>query len=721
MIRLHDILDTVSAYNADADLDVIKKAYVFSAKAHQGQTRRSGDPYLVHPMEVAGISAQMKLDVPSIATALLHDTVEDTVATFEEIERLFGPEIKGLVDGVTKLSRIKFSSAEQKQAENFRKMLMAMAKDIRVILIKIADRLHNMRTLVAMPEDRQVVIAQETLDIYAPIANRLGIQEMKVEFEDLSLKYLKPDVWLSIDKEIKKHKSERDKYISEAKNTVGKKLEEQNIKDCPIYGRIKHYYSIYRKMERQKIPFGEVCDIMAFRIIVQSVQQCYETLGCIHALWRPVPGRFRDFIAMPKINNYQSLHTTVIGPGGHRVEFQIRTHQMHDIAEHGIAAHWKYKEGKLINDKDEMKFKWLRRLLEWQNEISDSAEFLETIKLDLFADDVYIFTPNGELRELPRGSVPLDFAYSIHTDLGHSTLGAKVNGKIVPLRYQLHSGDTVEILSGKAKHPHKDWLQFVKTSRAKAKIRQFLRQEEKEKSKLLGQDMLEKACSRYKINLNRILKSNEFDEFVKKSSYGNEGSVLSAIGYGKISPIQIIELIVPKDQLQIEVGEKQEDKKSVLDKIVKRFTRVKGLVKVSGYSDMLVSFGKCCNPVPGDSIVGYVTRGRGVSIHVADCPRVVGMDPDRRVEVLWDLRSEARHIARIRIICVDRPGLLSRITDAITNENVNIAGAAVHTLEDKTAVNNFDIEIKDIAQLRNVIKAIERIKGVISVERVRSA
>jgi len=718
MIRLHDILDMVSAYNPEADLDLIKKAYVFAAKAHQGQTRQSGEPYLVHPMEVAGILSSMKLDVPSIATALLHDTVEDTVATLEEVERLFGQEVKTLVDGVTKLSRIQFTSAQERQAENFRKMIMAMAQDIRVIIIKLADRLHNMRTLEHLPENRQIAIAQETLDIYAPLANRLGIQEIKIELEDLSLKFLKPDVWRSINDQVHKRQSQREKHISEVRNIFEKALTEHALKG-EIYGRLKHYYSIARKMEAQQIPFDEVHDIVAFRIIVENVQQCYEVLGIIHALWRPIPGRFRDYIAMPKNNNYQSLHTTVIGPHGDRVEFQIRTRQMHETAEHGIAAHWKYKEGKLMEDKDELKFKWLRRLLEWQSEISDSTEFLETVKLDLFAEDVYVFTPKGDLRELPRGSTPLDFAYSIHTDLGHSTVGAKINGKIVPLRYHLHSGDTVEILTQKEKHPHKDWLQFVVTSRAKAKIRQFLRQEEHEKSRTIGHEILEKTCERYGLNINRVLKSKELSEFAKKSSYEDSDAILSSIGYGKISALQVIGLFVPHDQLAKEEIRKEKEKESVIGKIVRRLTKAKGLVKVSGYSDMLVNFGKCCNPVPGDPIVGYVTRGRGVSIHVTDCDKVVGMDPARRVDVEWDVSAGAVHTAKIRVVCADRPGLLASMTEAITAEDVNISAATIQTKEDQTAVNDFELEIKDLTQLRNVMKALERLKGIISVQRIR--
>ncbi|MFH1830778.1 MAG: bifunctional (p)ppGpp synthetase/guanosine-3',5'-bis(diphosphate) 3'-pyrophosphohydrolase [Pseudomonadota bacterium] len=716
MIRLHDILDMVSAYNPEADLDLIKKAYVFSAKVHQGQTRRSGEPYLVHPMEVAGILAKMKLDVPSIVTSLLHDTVEDTVATLEEIENLFGEEVKNLVDGVTKLSKIHFTTTEERQAENFRKMLMAMAKDIRVILVKLADRIHNMRTLGHMPEMRRVVIAQETLDIYAPIANRLGIQEMKTEFEDLALKHLKPDIYEMINEQVRSRKQQREKYITEIRQVVLGKMREHGI-DCEIYGRLKHYYSIWRKMEDQHIPFDQVHDIVAFRLIVDSLQQCYEALGIIHALWRPVPGRFKDYVAMPKANGYQSLHTTVIGFGGERVEFQIREKSMHELAEHGIAAHWKYKEGRLIEDKDELKFKWIRKLLEWQSELSDPTEFLDTVKLDLFADEVYVFTPKGELLEFPRGSTPLDFAYSIHTDVGHSCIGAKVNGKIVPLRYHLHSGDTVEILRGKQKHPHKDWLSIVKTSRSKAKIRQFLRQEEQGRSFVIGRELLEKECRKYSLSINQVLKSKELLEYARNASYETMDSLLSAVGYGKISTHQIIALFVPHEKLHPE--DKAKEETSVIGRIVQRLKRSKGMVKVGGMSDMMVHFAKCCNPVPGDPIVGFVTRGRGVTVHVSDCDKVMGQDKERFIKVEWDMSKAASRVARIRVICADRPGMLARMTEAISDEGANIAGAAIKINEDKTATNSFDVEIKDIAQLRAVMKALERVKGIISVERVR--
>lgn len=711
-MRIHDLIDAITAYNPGADLDIVKRAALLATKAHEGQTRRSGEPYMQHPLEVAGILASMRLDIPSIVAALLHDTVEDTGTTLEEIEKSFSAEVRELVDGVTKLSKIKFTTSEEKQAENFRKMIMAMAKDFRVIMIKLADRLHNMRTLEHLAEHRRVAIAQETLDIYAPIANRLGIQEIKVELEDMCLKFLKPDVYAAIDTQVRQHKGEREKKIREIRKIIEEKLKLHNI-HAEISGRLKHYYSIHRKMEAQNIPFDEVYDLLAFRIIVDNLQQCYESLGVIHSMWRPVPGRFKDYIAMPKANNYQSLHTTIMGPFGERVEFQIRTQDMHAVAEQGIAAHWKYKEGKLISDKDEMKFQWIRKLLEWQSELSDPTEFLDTVKLDLFADDVYVFTPRGELKELPRSSTPVDFAYMVHTDVGHCCVGARVNGKIVPLRHELHSGDLVEIITQKQKRPHKDWLQFVKSSRAKAKIRQWIRQQEHEQSAAIGRGLLEKAAQRAGTTLSRVLESSEVEKFAHEASYDNAESLLIPIGYGKISAQQIVNLVVPPKE---ETAPKSE---SVLGKLVKRFSRAGGPVKVGGMSDMLVHFGKCCNPITGDPITGYVTRGKGVSIHLLDCPRVVGMDPDRRIAVTWESGTNVTRQTRLKVLCVNRPGLLAGMTEAITSVGANIAAASVKTNEDQTATSFFDVEIKDVAELRKIIKSLERVKGVISVQRTR--
>lgn len=713
--RLHDILDKVSAYDPDADLDLIRKAYVFSARAHQGQTRRSGEPYLIHPVGVASILADMKLDVSSIVAGILHDTVEDTLTSLEEIEKYFGHEIRDLVDGVTKLGKIQFTTSEEKQAENFRKMIMAMAKDIRVILIKLADRVHNMRTLEYMPEAKQEIIARETVDIYAPIANRLGIQRFKVELEDLALKYLKPEMFKMIDRQIKDRKEKSKKYIEDVEKLIREKMAAQGI-EVDFQGRFKHYYSINRKMEVQNIPFEEVHDIVAFRIIVDTLQQCYEALGVIHSMWRPIPGRFKDYIAMPKGNNYRSLHTTVIGPHGERVEFQIRSREMHDIAENGIAAHWKYKEGGKVETNDEKKYKWVRQLLEWQKELSDPAEFLDTVKLDLFADDVYAFTPKGDLRELPRGSTPVDFAYDIHSEIGRTCVGAKVNGKIVPLRYQLRSGDTVEILTQAGRHPNKDWLQFVKTSRAKTKIRQFIRTEERERGLAIGHELFEKECRHYNVNISKTLKDPKLLEFGAAKSYRDVDSILIAIGYGKISPQQIIGYIYPEEQ-------RKEYKPSAIAKVAEAMKNIakkgKGMVKVNGFDDFLVHYGKCCNPIPGDPIVGYVTRGKGISVHVVNCPKILDKDPDRKVSVRWETERGGVRIVRIRVSCIDKPGLLVAMTEAITQHKINIASASVGVTEDQMATNYFDVEISNIDQLRKVMKSLEGVKGVIAVSRVR--
>lgn len=715
MQRLHDILDMISAYDSDADLDIVRKAYVFSARAHQGQTRRSGEPYLTHPVGVASILAQMKLDVPSIVAGILHDTVEDTLTSLEEIEKYFGQEIRDLVDGVTKLGRIQFTSSEVRQAENFRKMIMAMAKDIRVILVKLADRVHNMRTLEFMSEEKQERIARETLDIYAPIANRLGIQKIKIELEDLSLKYLKPEVYRAIDAQVEDRKDKREKYIEEVRHMVKSRMDEQGI-PAEIRGRVKHYYSIHRKMEAQNIPFEEIHDIIAFRIIVDTMPQCYEALGVLHSVWKPIPGRFKDYIAMPKANNYQSLHTTVIGPYGERVEFQIRTRDMNEIAENGIAAHWKYKEKERIKDIDERKFKWIRQLLEWHSELSDPAEFLDTVKLDLFADDVYVFTPKGELRELPRGSTPVDFAYEIHSEVGNNCIGAKVSGKIVPLRYELRSGDTVEIITQKGRHPNKDWLQFIRTSRAKAKIRQFVRFQERDRGLAIGTELFDKECRHYGENITAVLKEPKLLEFANKKGYKDVDSLLVAVGYGKFSPQHVLEYVYPPEK-------RKDVKPSAISKVAAAVRRIagkrKGMVKVNGFDGFLVNFGKCCNPIPGDPIVGYVTRGRGISVHVINCPKILERDPDRKVSVKWDVAAGGHRVVRIKVVCVDKPGMLVAMTEAITQHGINIAQASVGHKEEAMAVNVFDLEITDVAQLRKVMKSLEGVKGVIKVSRIR--
>ena len=708
MVRLEDILDKVQSYKPDAALDLIKKAYIFSAKVHKGQVRLSGEPYLSHPIEVAYILAHMRLDESTIATGLLHDTVEDTHATIDEIRSVFGEDVASLVDGVTKIGKFTFSSRAKQQAENFRKMILAMAKDVRVVLIKLADRLHNMRTLEPLNEDRRNLIAQETLDIYAPLANRMGIGWIKTELEDLAFRYLEPDVYNDILSRLGEKRKERDRYVNEVCEILAKKLNDHGLR-CEVTGRQKHLYSIYKKMERQGIDLDRVYDILAFRIIVGSVKECYEALGIIHSIWKPVPGRFKDYIAMPKANMYQSLHTTVIGPYGERIEIQIRTEEMHRIAEEGIAAHWMYKEGKVPDGKDDKRFAWLRQILEWQQELKDPREFLESIKGDLFPEEVFVFTPKGDVKELPKGSTPIDFAYSIHTEIGNTCSGAKVNGRLVPLRYILKNGDVVEVVTSPHAHPSKDWLKFVKTSRARAKVRQWIKIEEMERSTTLGKDICEKEFKKYGLSLAKSLKTGEFERIGKEYfNIQDANKLFAAVGYGKISPQSIITKILPKEKLE-------------LPKPVKRTVSKKGVgdaIIVKGLDDLMVRVARCCSPLPGDSIEGFITRGRGVAVHSVNCKNLLNSDPERRVEVRWDKDAKAVRPARIEVVCADEKGLLADMSSTIASAEANISNARIRTTIDKRAICTFDVEVRDRAHLNTIIKSLEKIKKVIRVERI---
>jgi GTP pyrophosphokinase len=739
MLRLNDILDRVAQYHPDPDLDIIKKAYVYSAKVHQGQIRKSGEPYLIHPLEVAGILAELKLDEASIVTGLLHDTIEDTLTTLEELTELFGPEVAQLVDGVTKLSQFSASanvSQEEKQAENFRKMIVAMARDIRVILIKLADRTHNMRTLEHMAPEKQKRIAQETLDIYAPLANRLGISWVKLELEDLSFKYLKPAEYDDLFQRIELKKKASEKYIEDVKEILVGKMAENQLA-CQVQGRFKHLYSVYRKMRVQGVEFEQIQDAIAFRLIMGSMPSCYEALGLVHTLWKPVPGRFKDYIAIPKPNMYQSLHTTVIGPFGDRLEVQIRTEEMHRIAEEGIAAHWAYKEGKDGKDgakdgrvsrtlsKDDAKFAWLRQLMEWQQDLKDPKEFLETVKVDLFTDEVFVFTPKGDVKSLPRGATPVDFAYAIHSDIGAKCVGAKVNGKIVPLRYKLKNGDTVEVLTSGNAHPSKDWLTFVKTSRAQARIRGYIRAQQREKSLELGRELAERELKRFDLNLNRLIKGGEFKKAAETLGYRLDDDLLVAIGYGKISPSQLASKLVPAEKLaarRAESGDRVHEPVAPTNRfteIIKKVTgRSKTGVLINGIDDVLVRFGRCCNPVPGDRIVGFITRGRGVTVHTLDCEKALATDPERRVDVSWDVKSDFKRPVTLRVLTADRPGLLADISQTFSKRGVNISQANCRATGDDRAVNTFEITISDLKQLNEVMQSIERISGVFTVERV---
>ncbi len=713
MIRIDDILEAIRSYHADADLDAVRKAYVYSAKVHHGQTRLSGDSYMTHLMEVASILTRLRMDVPTIMTGLLHDTIEDTLSTEAELREVFGDEVTEMVDGVSKISKITFKTSEERQAENFRKMLLAMARDIRVILVKLADRLHNMRTLSHQSEERRLKIAQETADIYAPLANRLGISWVKSELEDLSLRYLEPETYKALSKKIAQHRRERDKYVATVKKKLEDILKEHDI-DGQVQGRLKHICSIHKKIVKQKIEFEQIHDLIAFRIIVPSVRDCYAMLGVIHSSWKPVPGRFKDFIAMPKANMYQSLHTTVFGPSGQRMEVQMRTADMHSVAEEGIAAHWKYKEGKTAANADEGRFSWLRQMLEWQKELKDSNEFMSSVKVDLFPEEVYVFTPDGDVKELPKQSTPIDFAYSVHSDVGHRCSGAKVNDRLVPLRTELKNGDIVDIITSKSQTPSKDWLKFVKTSKAKNRIRHWVKDQERQQSLELGKDLLEKELRKFGFSYNRALNLDTVKGALSELGFRNFEDLQAAVGYGKVTCNQVLSRIIP-EQFKAEAP-KPSKISQVLGKIRRKPVDA---INVQGLEGILVRFSKCCNPLPGDEVIGFISQGLGVTVHAADCPRVLESDPDRRIEVSWNRQKGATRSVKIRVYSLDQKGILATITKVITKNAANILRASVYSTNDGRGIQSFEIDVQDVQHLTRVMESVQKIKGVQQVERVR--
>jgi len=718
MLRFNDIADRVLEYHPQADLALLQRAYVFSAKVHEGQERLSGEPYLVHPLEVAGILADMRLDVVSIAAGLLHDTLEDTLTTAEELERLFGEEVAFLVDGLTKIARIEFTSQRERQAESFRKMLLAMSKDIRILLIKLADRLHNMRTVRFMAEDSARRVAQETWDIYVPLAHRLGIHWMKQELEDLAFRTLKPGVVEELERQLQADRKAREEYIEEVIGILSAKLGEHGLA-AEVSGRVKDLASIHEKMEQQGVSLDQIYDVIAFRTVIDGPKSSvYLALGIVHDLWRPVPGRFKDYVALPKRNGYQSLHTTVIGPYGERMELQIRTAEMHRKAELGIAAHWKYKEGRAGREvADEERFAWLRQLLEWQRELSDPHEFLDTVKVDLFPDDVFVFTPQGDVITLPRGATPVDFAYAIHTEVGSHCAGARVNGRIVSLRHRLVDGDTVEILPSKNQQPRKDWLDFVVSGKARSKIRHAIRAAEQAQSRALGRQVLERELRRAGHNLTRLLDSGTLEEVARHEARGSVEELFSRVGYGRLSAAQVLRRLDP--EAAPAPAPRRRRKGLFRRKATEPRARGTG-IRVSGMDDVLVRFARCCSPLPGDEVVGFITRGRGVTVHVKDCRKVFELDPERRIDVEWDAALRVPRRIKVRVHSVDRPGLLATVTNTISQAGLNIEGARVTTTRDQKALHSFDLAVSDVATLNDVMKRIERIKGVLSVERLRS-
>lgn len=716
MLKLDDILDLIKSYHPQADLDLIRKAYICSAKYHEGQVRKSGEPYLSHPLEVAKILAELKLDEASICTGLLHDVVEDTAATKDEIETIFGHDIAHLVDGVTKLSQIQFHSSEEKQAENFRKMLVAMSRDIRVILVKLADRLHNMRTLQYMPQEKQERIGTETMEIYAPLANRLGIGWLKAELEDLSFKYIKPWDYRSLREKIGQTKNERAKFIDEVLNEMSKTLSSNDMQNFEVSGRPKHLWSVYRKMVDKGLAFDDIHDLIAFRVMTDTLGQCYEALGNIHSKWRPIPGRFKDYIAMPKPNGYRSLHTTVVGPSGERIEIQIRTKRMHEVAESGIAAHWQYKEGgKLILDESsEKSFQWLKQLMDWQRDLTDPNEFLESVKVDLFSDEVYVFTPRGDVIELPRGATPVDLAFAIHSDVGTQCIGAKVNNRIVPLRYILENGDSCEIITQKNQRPKKDWLEFVKTSRARNKIRAMMRQLERERSKEIGRELLDKEFRRYGSTIQREIKLGTLEQAWKEKRCANFDEALALVGYGKLEPKSLVELCIPEEEKKSVPEQRRSRIGEIFDKLARRGSDG---IRVEGIDDVLVYYARCCSPVKGDPAIGFVTRGRGVTIHRRNCPKIMELDEDRRISVSWVNDAQVVRAISITVITDDREGMLTELSAVFARMNINISEANCRVLSDGQAINTFRCGITDINQLKLVMRKLGSLKGVHRVER----
>ena len=715
MIRFEDLLEKVRAYSPDADVELLRRAYVFSAFEHRGQVRHSGEPYLIHPLAVADFLADMKLDAVAIAAGLLHDVVEDTLTTIERIQELFGSEVAHVVEGVTKISAIPFSSSEERQAENFRKMLLAMVDDIRVIIVKLGDRLHNMRTLNHLSEDRRIKIAQETRDIYAPIANRLGMSKLKNELEELSFRYLEPQSYEALRARVDARRRATEGLIEELKNTVAAKLAEAQVPIVAIDGRIKRLWSIHQKLKRQRIELEQVYDFIALRVVTDSVKDCYAALGFIHQTWSPVPGRIKDFIAMPRPNGYQSLHTSVISEHGMPFEVQIRTIEMHRMAEEGIAAHWKYKEGRVGDRRDDRYFQWMRQLLEYQKDVRDPQEFIQSLKVELYPEEVYTFTPKGLVKAFPRGATPIDFAYAIHTDVGHQCVGARVNGKMVPLRTHLRNGDIVEIITQAGHKPSRDWLNFVATSHARYKIKHLIRLEEKARAIELGRRLFEKEARRYDVNPKTIADGDGWAKALADNGAQKPDDLFALIGYGKLAAKQLLGKLVPADKLREKPPE---------GPVAAAVKRVLGTgeekIKVRGFDDLMVFRARCCNPIRGEKIVGYITRGKGVSVHSATCPNVVKLlyDPERRIEVEWDKGdAAARYTVKLTMEVEDRKGLLAAVSAKIADINTNIRNLEARPSADQRSRIDMTVEISDLKHLERVIKSVKGVEGVLNVER----
>ncbi|MDF1544622.1 MAG: bifunctional (p)ppGpp synthetase/guanosine-3',5'-bis(diphosphate) 3'-pyrophosphohydrolase [bacterium] len=704
-MNLAEFIIRIESFNANINIPLIREAYEFSNLAHDGQKRQSGEPYIDHCLQVAFILAEQHMDSVTIAAGLVHDVVEDTEFTIEQLREKFGDEIAELVDGVTKIGAVHFSSREEQQVEYFRKMLLTMSKDIRVILIKLADRLHNMRTLEFMPPEKQKAIAQETADVYCPMAHRFGINKVKVELEDLSLKYREPEVYAELVQRIRERKEERDQYIDQVVVPIREAMNKNSIA-ATVNGRAKHLDSIFRKIRIRKVPFEEIYDLFAIRVIVNTERDCYHAMGILHTMWKPVPNRFHDYIANPKQNGYRSLHTTLIGPHQKMMEVQIRTHQMHYVAENGIAAHWLYKEGRQQMSKDDRQMIWLRDVLEWQKDMTNPAEFLEYLRIDLYSEDIFVYTPNGKLVHLPKGSTPLDFAFQIHTDVGLHTAGAKVNGRLVPLSTELNTADSVEIITNPNRSPSHDWLKLVKTSRARAKIKKWLNQVGFEQSVALGRQIWERKL---KGTRQTAPEDSVLLEAAEKLDKGSIDALFGALGEGSISVRRLLDLVLP-----------EEDKPQIgfVSRVMDRIRGSKG-IKIHGMDNMMFRFAGCCQPIPGEKIVGFITRGRGVTIHRADCNSALALQsdhPERLIDVSWDTDKDQSFIVELEIVVEDRKNMLRDVTTAISDSNTNVRAAEMH-VKDTTALGKFVIEVASLSHLNRIFQKIRNVKGVLSVVR----
>ena len=721
MIRINEIMDKVSPYMDQAGQDLITKAYVYSAAAHAGQVRLSGEPYLSHPLEVANILAEMRLDAPSIAAGLLHDTVEDTIVTIDEIEEQFSEEVADIVDGVTKISLMSFESKEEAQAENIRKMVLAMAEDIRVILVKLADRLHNMRTMDFQKPMKRQLISQETMDIYAPLANRLGLHRLKVELEDLSFKHLKPDIYDQLRQGVDEHEVLDETYIEKVIDIIRNLMDEHGIKGR-VLGRKKHLWSVHNKMKAQGLALDEVHDIVAFRIIVGSLKDCYAVLGLAHSVWKPVHGRFKDYISMPKANMYQSLHTTVIGPDGERIEIQIRTEEMNQLAEYGVAAHWAYKErskaGKMAA-RDAERFTWLRQIMDWQREATDSKEFMHSLRYDLFQEEVYVFTPKGDVKEMPEGATPVDFAYAIHTEVGSHCTGAKINGKLVPLSTPLKNGDAVEIITDKNRNPSQDWLKFVKTAKARTRIKHWVKTQEREEAIALGKELLEKEGRKLGVNVARLTKEGAFGPLLAEYNFPSVDELLVAIGYSKLTPRRVLRAFLPKPEVSAktegQAAEAQAAQAAQAAEAAKG--KVGESIRIKGVDNVLVNFAGCCTPLPGEPVVGYISRGRGVIVHTHDCPNLASLEPERLLQVSWEGQEDKPYPAKITILARNKKGVLAKISSILSDDGVNIDSGTFNSNVDGRTEIVLIVEVKDSGHLYRTIEHIHKLPEVIEVKR----